>query len=101
MSYAKLIDGALVYAPRKITREIEGEQYTTFNPTGEMLAEQDWLPLVYTDKPNNVTEGYHYEVTYTEQNGEIVQGWELVEDPEISDEISDAEALTIILGGGI
>ena len=38
MNYAKLIDGALVYAPRKIQREIDGKQYTTYNPTGEMLA---------------------------------------------------------------
>jgi len=62
----KIIDGNLIYAPRKINWEINGEMYTTYNPTDEMLAELGWLPLVYTDMPNNAINGYHYEVTYTE-----------------------------------
>lgn len=98
---AKLIDGNIVFAPRMIQRKIDGIDYMTYNPTDEMLAEQSWLPLVYTDMPNNIIEGYHYEDIYVEQNGEIVQSWELVEDPETSDEISDTEALAIILGGEI
>lgn len=98
---AKLINNEILYAPNQIQQEIDGNMYTTYNPTDKMLAELGWLPLVYTDMPNNAINGYHYEVTYTEQNNEIVQDWELVEDPEISDEISDAEALAIILGGGI
>ena len=94
---AKLIDGEMILAPRKINREIDGEPYTTYNPTDEMLAEQDWLPVVETDPPDDPPEGYHYKATYSEVDDEIVQGWELVEDPE---EISDSEALEIILGGG-
>ena len=93
---AKIIDGNLVYAPRKIQREIDGKMYTTYNPTDEMLAEQGWLPLIETDPPE-APAGYHYEPTYTEESGEIVQGWVLVEDP---DDISDSEALEIIMGGG-
>ncbi len=96
MNYAKLIDGAIVFAPRKIEREIDGESYTTYNPTDEMLAEQGWLPVRFTDPPE-APEGYHYEPTYAEDGGEILQGWELVEDP---DDISDSEALEIIMGGG-
>ena len=92
---AKLIDGQIVFAPRKIQREIDGETYITYNPTDEMLAEQGWLPVIETDPPE-APEGYHYEPTYTEEDGEIVQGWVLVEDP---DDISDSEALEIILGG--
>ena len=95
MRYAKLIDGQLVYAPRKIQREIDGEMYTTYNPTDEMLAEQGWLPVIETDPPE-APEGYHYEPTYTEEGGEIVQGLVLVQDP---DDISDSEALEIIMGG--
>ena len=94
---AKIIDGEMILAPRKINREIDGEQYTTYNPTDEMLAEQGWLPVVETDPPDNPPDGYHYEATYSEADDEIVQGWELVED---SEEISDSEALEIILGGG-
>ena len=94
--YAKLIDGALVYAPRKMNTEIGGVSYTVFNPPAEMLEADGWLPVVYTDEPE-APEGYHYEATYSEESGEIVQGWELVKDP---DDIPDSEALEIIMGGG-
>ena len=93
---AKLINGQLVYAPRKIQREIDGETYITYNPTDEMLAEQGWLPVVESPVPGDAPEGYHYEPTYTEEGGEIVQGWVLVQNP---DDISDSEALEIIMGG--
>lgn len=81
---AKIIDGVFTLAPRKIQREIDGVFYTTINPTDEMLAEQGWLPVVYTDPPE-APEGHHYEPTYTEESGEIVQGWDLVQD-EITEE---------------
>lgn len=91
---AKIIDGRIVFAPRKIRREIDGEQYITYNPTDEMLAEQGWLLVVETDPPGDAPEGYHYEPTYTEEDGEIVQGWVLVET-----EYSDADAYEILFGG--
>lgn len=81
---AKLIDGQLIYAPRKIEREIDGETYITYNPTDEMLAEAGWLTVRYTDPPV-APDGYHYEPTYTEEDGEIVQGWTLEQD-EITEE---------------
>lgn len=93
---AKIIDGQIVFAPRKIEREIDGETYITYNPTDEMLAEQGWLLVIETDPPGDAPEGYHYEDTYTEDGGAIVQGWVLVQDP---DDISDSEALEIIMGG--
>lgn len=97
---AKIIDGVLVYAPRKIKREIDGGTYVTYNPTDEMLAEQGWLIVVETPIPGDAPEGYHYEPTYTEwqtETGrEILQEWMLVQDP---DDISDSEALEIIMGG--
>ena len=65
-----------------------------------MLEEQGWLPVIETEMPGDAPDGYHYEPTYTEwqtETGrEILQDWELVEDP---DDISDTEALEIILGG--
>ena len=96
MNYAKLIDGALIYAPRKMNTTIDDEPYVVYNPPAEMLEADGWLPVVYTDPPE-APEGYHYEPTYTEEIGEIVQGWELVEDPP---DIPAEEALDIILGGG-
>ena len=87
--YAKLIDGALVYAPRKINTEIDGISYTVFNPPAEMLEADSWLPVVYTDEPDDAPEGWHYESTYTEwqtETGqEILQEWMLVQD-EITEE---------------
>ena len=82
--YGRLINGALVYAPRKMNTEIGGEPYTVYNPSAELLAADGWLPVVFTDEPE-APEGYHYEATYAEENGEIVQGWDLVQD-EITEE---------------
>lgn len=93
--YAKLIDGQLVYAPRKMNTEIEGEPYVVYNPPEEMLLEAGYLPVRYTDMPEP-PEDYHYEATWGEESGEIVQGWELVSNEEM--EISGEEALAIILG---
>ena len=88
---AKIIDGVFTPAPRKIEREIDGEQYITYNPTDEMLAEQGWLNVVETPVPGDAPEGYHYEPTYTEwqtETGrEIRQDWMLVQD-EITEEIA-------------
>lgn len=86
---AKIIDGVYTPAPRKINRTIDGQEYTTYNPTDEMLAEQGWLLVVETPVPGDVPEGYHYEKTYTEESGKIIQGWVLVQD-----EITEESALT-------
>lgn len=90
---AKIIDGVFTPAPRKIEREIDGETYTTYNPTDEMLADAGWLTVVETEPPE-APEGYHYEPTYTEEGGEIIQSWMLVET-----EYSDADAYEILFGG--
>lgn len=99
--YAKLIDGALIYAPRKMNTEIDGEPYVVYNPPAELLEADGWLPVIETEPPGDAPDGYHYEATYTEwqtETGrEILQEWELVQDP---DDISDSEALEIIMGGG-
>ena len=98
---AKIIDDNIVFAPRKINTEIDGEQYIIYNPTDDMLAEQGWLPIVETPMPDGAPEGYHYEVSYVEDGNEIVRIWSLIADPEPSDEISADEALAIIMGGAV
>ena len=90
---AKIINGVFTPAPRRINREIDGVEYVTYNPTDEMLADAGWLIVVETEPPE-APEGYHYEPTYTEDGGEIVQDWELVET-----EYSDAEVAEILFGG--
>lgn len=105
MNYAKLFDGQIQFAPRKLememTFEIDGETvtdlYTVYNPTAAQYASQGWLPVRYTE-PGEAPEGYHYEPSYTQGDGEIVQEWTLVED---TDEISADEALEIIMGGAV
>lgn len=101
MKHAKLIEGKIVYAPRKLPTEIDGEPYVVYNPPDELLEAQGWLPVVYTDPPEP-PEGWHCEPTYTEwqtETGrEILQEWMLVQDP---DDISDSEALEIIMGGAV
>ena len=100
MKHAKLIDGEPVFAPRKMNTDIDGEPYVVFNPPADMLEDDGWLPVVETAMPGDAPEGYHYEATYTEWQTEIgreiLQEWELVEDPP---DIPAEEALDIILGG--
>ena len=91
--YAKLIDGALIPAPRKMNTEIGGESYTVFNPPAEMLIADGWLPVVETEKPAAPV-GYDYVPVYTEDAGQIVQSWVLVEA-----DLSAEQAMEIILGG--
>lgn len=90
---AKIIDGAIVSAPRKINRTIDGQEYITYNPTDEQLASLGWLPVQYTDPPGDAPEGWHCEPTYTEwqtETGrEILQEWMLVQD-----KITEESALT-------
>ena len=91
--YAKIIDGAIVYAPKKINRIIDGQEYTTFNPTGEMLAEQGWTPVTETAH-EEAPAGYEYRPVYMDDGDTILQSWELTER-----ELSADEALSIITGG--
>lgn len=84
MSYAKLIDDQIQFAPRKL---IVGE-YTVYNPTPEMLIAEGYKPVRYADPPTEPGEGYQWSETWSETESEIVQGWVLVEVP-----ITEEEAL--------
>lgn len=89
--YAKLIDGALNIAPKKLP----GDGTTVYNPPAEMYLAQGWKPVQYTDPPE-APEGYYYESGWEEQTDAIMQTWTLVPMP---DDIDDAEAYNIIFGG--
>lgn len=103
MKYAKLVDDRLIIAPNKIEHLIGDESFTTHNPDGELLMSLGWLPLYFTEPPDDAPEGSHYESSYSEEDDRIVQEWTLVEDPMPPDpdeeELSAEEALSIILGG--
>ena len=87
--YAKLIDGVIEIAPRKI----KSGDSTTYNPTEETLLSLGYLPVRLTDAPE--TDTHHIAIsTWTQTDTEIVQGWRIEEqDP------TDEEILSILLGG--
>lgn len=92
MIYAKLIDGNLTIAPRKLI----GDGVVIYNPPAEMYREQGWKLVEFTDSPE-APEGFYYESGWDEQIEAIVQIWTLAPLP---DDISEAEVYNIIFGGG-
>ena len=81
MRYAKLNDGYPAYAPNPI---LVGENYLG-NPPGSVYEEHGYKPVVYADQPSEAPEGYYWAETWVEEDGNIQQGWVLVEIP-ITDE---------------
>ena len=75
--YAKLQNGMLRSAPKTVT----WHNCTVNNPSADKLVELGYKPVVYTDMPENTTEGKHYESSWTETEAEIIQTWNLVDDP--------------------
>lgn len=93
--YAKLINGTLKRAPKKIAHN----NRTVFNPPEELLEELGYYRMKYTDAPMDAPEGQHYEPTWVQGSTEITQIWNLVDDPEVPEpELSVDEALNIIMG---
>ena len=84
MKYAKLIDGVIEFAPRKIKH---GDSIT-YNPPVEMLIERGYKPLIETPCPE-APSGYHYELSYLDEGEQIVYVWTLAEDEPTPDEILD------------
>lgn len=85
--YAKLQNGILRSAPKTVT----WRNCTVCNPGPDQLAELGYKPVVYTDMPENTTEGKHYESGWTEAETEIVQAWTLVDDPVYPEPVETAE----------
>lgn len=75
--YAKLQNGMLRSAPKTVT----WKGCTVNNPSADKLVELGYKPIRYTDMPENTTEGKHYESSWTETEAEIIQTWNLVDDP--------------------
>lgn len=93
--YAKLENNILKRAPNKVSYNAR----TIFNPSVEVLMELGYLPVTYTDPPDNPPAGQHYEPNWEQAETEILQVWTLVDDPEIPDpELTAEEALNIIMG---
>lgn len=89
MTYAKLIEGELIFAPNPIL--VDGNWIG--NPPGSVYEAEGYKVVRYTDQPE-VDPGYVAVPGWTETNTEIIQTWEIVEA-----EVDPAEAMDILFGG--
>ena len=87
---AKLINGAISYAPKKII--IDGK--TIFNPGEELLKEQGYKELQTTDMPDDAPENNLYVSSWTDAGETIQQVWTLVDAPPKSREELAVELAT-------
>lgn len=90
MTYAKLINGILMIAPRKL----RSGAVLVYNPPAALLEAEGYKPVVFTEAPA-AEEGFRAVCGWTETANGILQTWTL--EPE--GDVSDAEALAILLGG--
>lgn len=72
---AKLIDGAISYAPRKIM--VDGK--TIFNPSEDILKAQGYKDVVMVDMPDDAPEGKVYVSGWMDAGDTIQQMWTLVD----------------------
>ena len=87
---AKLVGGALSYAPRKII--VDGK--TIFNPPEDILKEQGYKEMQTTDMPDDAPEGKLYVSSWTDAGETIQQVWTLVDAPPKSREELAVELAT-------
>ena len=76
--FAKLLNGVLSYAPKRIT----WQGRIVDNPTPAMLQELGYYPLTYMDMPGDAPEGQRYEAHWEQAEAEIIQVWVLMDDPD-------------------
>ena len=92
MRYAKLINNYPSYAPRRIRI---GNSWV-YNPTDDQLLAEGYLPVI-DDVAPYVDDRHYAEPYWVEQDGMIVELWEIKEIPY--DDTSDkAEAYDILMG---
>ena len=90
MSFGTLIHETMLPAPNPV---LWGDTYVG-NPDDALYEALGYKPLVLSPQPVPQGDGYYAE-RWAETDAEIVQSWEWVETPEIS----DSEALSILTGG--
>lgn len=69
--YGKIIDNRLQIAPNPVVMDDK----TIANPSGDILTQLGYLPVVTKNEPA-FADGYYYKSVYTENEGNIYQDWE-------------------------
>lgn len=87
--YAKLIDGALQTAPRKLI--IDDAQ--VWNASAEEYLAKGWKPVTFTQEPDP-EEGFYFVPGWKETAKKITQTWTK---EAIPDFVSDSEALAELM----
>ena len=91
MKYGKLINNNLVSAPNPIL--IDGAYIG--NPPGSVYEAEGYKPVVYSDPPGDAPAGYQWTETWSEEQGNIQQGWVLEEITELNGD----QAMEFLFGG--
>lgn len=95
MAFAKLVNNWLLYAPRLMRIADEW----IYNPTEKQLINAGYLPIIETEPPE--TDAQHYAVPrWTEENGQILQAWEIINTPE-SDEATESDYINALSSVGV
>lgn len=90
---AKLINGALSYAPRKLV--IDGK--TIFNPPESLLKEQGYKDVETTEAPTVTTMTQQPVSTWTNQENKIVQSWTIAPaQPDPQEALREIQTQTVI-----
>lgn len=79
MTYAKIENEKLIYAPHRIGL---GDMQI-FNPTSDQLIQAGHKPIAETPMPDDAPDGQHYEAQYTDSGDTIAQTWVLVDDEPV------------------
>jgi len=93
MKYAKLINNFPTFAPNPIIHN----GMVRYNAPASVYAAHGYKPVQYADMPEPQGVG-RWEETWAETDEAIVQGWRWHEATD-EDEISDAEAVQMLMGG--
>ena len=91
MTYAKLINNYPTYAPNPI---LVGGNWIG-NPPGSVYEAEGYKPVVYTEQPSETPDGCYWSEIWTEEDGNIQQGWALVEKIDVD----PAEVIDYLFGG--
>ena len=90
---AKLISGALSYAPRKII--VDGK--TIFNPGEELLKEQGYKELEFSDEPKVEVKTQKAVPKWEEQENKIVQIWDVMSvQPDYTEAILEMQRTALL-----